>query len=140
MIDSFQTSCLVRPLADVAQRLDPCLLVVDRRCASATRAAHRLCLSGRRSGAARRLRCSWAASLSTGLSVRYPGGIQTKILEHIKPLSAQLASRHSETSCAKQVQMRELRKGGKLLPAEILPTIRRLIREAGLTEGIAAAR
>ena len=62
------------------------------------------------------------------------GGIQTRILEHIKPLSAQMASDIRDKLREKQTQMRELRTAGKLLPAEILPTIRRLIREAGLTE------
>ena len=62
------------------------------------------------------------------------GGIQTKIVEHIKPLSAQAAGDMHEKLREKQAEMRELRTAGKITPAEVLPTIRRLLREAGLTD------
>lgn len=61
-------------------------------------------------------------------------GIEAEILEHIKPLSAQMAGDIREKLREMQSQMRALRKGGKLSSADMLPAIRRLLREAGLTE------
>ncbi len=62
------------------------------------------------------------------------GGVEAKIIEHIKPLSAQTAGDMREKLREKQAQMRELRKAGKITPAEVLPTIRRLLHEAEITE------
>ena len=62
-------------------------------------------------------------------------GIQAEIMEHIKPLSAQMAGDIHEKLREMQTKMKELRKDGKLPPTEILPTIRKLLQDAELTEG-----
>lgn len=61
-------------------------------------------------------------------------GVQVEILEHIKPLGTQAAGDLREKLRGMQATMRELRSSGKATASEMLPTIRRVLREAGVTE------
>lgn len=61
-------------------------------------------------------------------------GVQAEVLEHIKPLGAVRAGDIHEKLREMQGKMKELRKDGKLTPQDMLPTIRRLLQEAEVTE------
>ena len=61
-------------------------------------------------------------------------GVTAEILEHIKPLGAVVAGDMREKVREMQTKMKELRSTGKVSPSDMLPTIRRLMREAEVTE------
>jgi len=62
------------------------------------------------------------------------GGVQVEILEHDKPPPQQTISDIREKLREMQSKMRSLRGEGKIPGSEVLPAIRRLLREAGVTE------
>lgn len=62
------------------------------------------------------------------------GGVEVEILEHDKPPPQQAINDIREKLREMQSKMRALRKGGEIAGAEVLPAIRRLLREAGLSE------
>ncbi len=62
------------------------------------------------------------------------GGVEVEILEHDKPPPQQAINDIREKLREMQSKMRALRKGGEIAEAEVLPAIRRLLREAGLSE------
>lgn len=62
------------------------------------------------------------------------GGVTVEIIEHDKPPSQQAINDIRENLRGMQAKMRELRKERPITESETLPTIRRLLSEADLTE------
>ena len=61
-------------------------------------------------------------------------GVSVQIIEHLKPLGAVAAGDMREKVREMQTTLKEQRQGGKMAPADMLPTIRRIMREASVTE------
>lgn len=61
-------------------------------------------------------------------------GVSVQIIEHLKPLGAVAAGDMREKVREMQTTLKEQRQGGKIAAADMLPTIRRIMREASVTE------
>jgi hypothetical protein len=61
-------------------------------------------------------------------------GVSVQIIEHLKPLGAVAAGDLREKVREMQTKLKEQRQDGKIAPADMLPTIRRIMREASVTE------